>query len=366
MCDKTLNKLYNSLDDPAGLSSLPQLYKRAIESNPRINKAQVESFLRGQDSHTLFKATPNKFQRRPMLFKRPGHTLIGDVMYLKPISPKISTPYCLVLLDGFSRFARIILLKNLKSATVAPLFEKFIIENIYPYRKFFSDLGIEFSSRQMQVLYKNHNIIWYSNPSQHKTSIAERFIRSVKIKLVKFVTHFNDDNISEVIFKFVDAYNFTPHSGLNHEPPINIHLKNSWEDVKDFATVLYKQKHAKIKIVKCPHALNTVVRLKIAARVFGKRATHILNTRELFKVAKVLKTTPITYKVTALDSDEDISGGFYHTELIPVRDTGWYKVQVLKRRKHRGRVLYLINYIDYPGTPAKWVTAKMMKKLHSR
>ena len=51
--EKLLEKLYNDLDSPAGLSSVKDLYKYALEKNPNVTKAMVEKFLRKQEFYML-------------------------------------------------------------------------------------------------------------------------------------------------------------------------------------------------------------------------------------------------------------------------------------------------------------------------
>ena len=362
--EKLLNTLYKNIDTPAGLSSASDLHKYALQINPDIDKKEVANFLQKQESYTLYKENPHKFSRRSMIFRRPGLTLVMDVMFLKPISPKIQQPYGLVILDGFSRLASVILLKNLRAETVTPMFERFISDNIYKYEKILSDKGVEFVSKKMQDLYKKHKLHWYTNPSPHKTSICERFIKSLKRKLVKFVTHFNSEDIVPAIHNLTFAYNLKEHSGLNGEAPLNVHLLSNWSDIKHFATKLYKKKYSKIKPVRNPYPLNIVVRLKLSSRVFGQRASHILNTTELFRIVDIKKTHPITYTVSPIDKgSEVIEGSFYHQELVPAHDSGYYKIKILKTKKKGKKTLYLVDYFEFPDSPPKWVTGSMLKKL---
>ena len=50
----------------------------------------------------------------------------------------------IVALDGFSRYASVILLNNLRADDVVPKMDEFLIENIYKYEKVFTDSGVEF------------------------------------------------------------------------------------------------------------------------------------------------------------------------------------------------------------------------------
>ena len=152
-----------------------------------------------------------------MYFRRPGLTVVMDVMYLQPIYRKISHKYCIVALDGFSRYASVILLKNLRAENVVPKVDEFLRDNIFRYEKVFTDSGVEFVSKKMRELYKKYEISWYTNPSPHKTSICERFIQTLKRKMVRYISHFNREDVTSVIHKLVMRYNSKDHAGLMNE-----------------------------------------------------------------------------------------------------------------------------------------------------
>ena len=59
-------------------------------------------------------------------------------------------------------------------------------------------------------MYKKLDITQYATYSKEiKASIAERVILTIKQKIVKFITHFNYDNVLSAIYKIVQAYNNT-------------------------------------------------------------------------------------------------------------------------------------------------------------
>ena len=357
-----MNEIYSNIDNPAGLGSIDKLYREIKKVDKKITKNDVKLFLSTQDSYTLHKVMPRKFPRRKYLFTRPGHTLICDVFYLNPIV-KTKTPYILILIDGYSRYLNIIPLHSLKADTIVPLFEKMLNENIYRYSKIYSDCGQEFQSLKIKQMYKKLNITWYTTYSKEiKASIAERVILTIKRKIVKFITHFNSNAVIPAIYKIVETYNDTNHRMLMYCKPIDIHMLSNWEEIKSFSQKIYKKFNSKIQLVKVKLSIGQVVRLNTARKLF-KRAQHIQNTIELFKIVKINENhIPITYNISEVDNDEEIEGVFYHQELIPTFDSGNYRITILKTRKKKKKTEYLVNYEDYPNSKPSWISSKLLKK----
>ena len=357
-----MEEIYSDIDNPAGLASIDKLYKEIKKVDKTVTKDDVKLFLSGQDSYTLYKVLPRKFPRRKFLFIKPGHTLVCDVFYLNPIV-KSKTPYILILIDGYSRYLSIIPLQSLKASCVVPLFEKMLKENIYKYRKIFSDQGIEFQSLKIKQMYKKLDIIWYTTHSKEiKASIAERVILTIKRKIVKYITHFNSSNVLSTINQIVTTYNNTNHRMLLNHKPIDIHMLSKWDDIKSFSQKIYKKFNSKIPLVKRKLSIDQVVRLNTARNLF-KRSHHIQNTIETFRIVKVNEAhIPITYNISELDNDKEIEGIFYHQELVPILDSGNYRISILKTRKRKKKIEYLVKYEDFPNSDATWIDSKLLKK----
>ena len=68
-------------------------------------------------------------------------------------------------------------------------------------------------------MYEILDITWYTIHSKEITApIAERIILTTKRKIVKFITHFNSDNVLLAIYQIVDTYNNINHRMLSHKP----------------------------------------------------------------------------------------------------------------------------------------------------
>ena len=127
--------------------------------------------------------------------------------------------------------------------------------------------------------------------------------------------------------------------------------------------MLYKR-HSKITwTVGKQISSGQVVRIQSSRHTFY-RALHLQNTYELFKGNNIEKDhIPITYNLIELDG-EPIKGIFYREELTPVEDKGLYAIEILKKRKRKGKREYLIRYVHFPASPEKWVSENMLEKLN--
>ena len=103
--------------------------------------------------------------------------------------------------------------------------------------------------------------------------------------------------------------------------------------------------------------------IQSSRRTFS-RALDVRNTYELFKIKDVNEDhIPVTYNLIELDG-EPIKGIFYRQELTPVEDKGLYAIEILKKRKRKGKREYLIRYVHFPASPEKWVSENMLEKLN--
>ena len=356
-----MEDIYSNIDNPAGLSSIKKLYDEVKKIDNNVSIRKVKDFLASQDSYTLHRKNRNRFQRRKILIVSPGHTLMGDVAYMRMYEEE-NPPYLLVLLDGYSRYLTIFPIENLKATTVSIVLDNFFTNSIYKYKKFFTDEGSEFKNGVVKRVYRNHKIVWYTTFQKNiKVSPVERVILTIKNKLKRYITHFNSERYVDILNRIVDTYNITPHRGLLGRTPLDIHLLVKWEEIKAFSTCIYKPNEKK-KSVLDGMCRQQVVRLQSARKKFS-RSIHVQNTYELFKIIAVNKHhIPVTYKLSDLDGNP-IKGIFYQDELTKVVDKGIYPIEIVKTRKIKGKTQYLVKYLHYPDSPKQWLSEEMLQKL---
>ena len=130
--------------------------------------------------------------------------------------------YILVFIDVFSRFAQAVPLKRKDATTVHTALKKILNSGHFDnVKRLNTDEGKEFYSSKVQNLLSSKDTVLYSVSSREiKAAIAERFIRTLKGKLFRYMTHKNTKKYINILPDMIESYNHTQHRGLgdNHTP----------------------------------------------------------------------------------------------------------------------------------------------------
>ena len=99
--------------------------------------------------------------------------------------------YLLIVIDIFSKYGWIVPLKDEKGETVTKAFQQIFKEGDKP-EYLWADKGSEFYNKHMKDLLDKHNIKLYSTENEEKSSVVERWNRTIKTKMWKqFTAHGN-------------------------------------------------------------------------------------------------------------------------------------------------------------------------------
>ena len=96
--------------------------------------------------------------------------------------------FLLCVIDIYSKYAWVIPLKNKKGITVINAFQKILKESNRKPSKIWVDKGGEFYNRSMKSWLEKDDIEMYSTQNEGKFVIPERFIRTLKNKIYKYMT----------------------------------------------------------------------------------------------------------------------------------------------------------------------------------
>ena len=212
--------------------------------------------------------------------------------------------YLLTVIDVFSKYGWIIPIKNKSGESVAEAFKQ--IDNRHP-QKLWVDKGKEFYNKHVKELFKDI----YSTENEEKSSVVERWNRTMKEKMFKYFTANNTTKYYDVLDELVNQYNNTYHSSIKMTPVEASKKKNEQQVYNN----LYGEQEEKPE--KPKFKLGDRVRIIRKKGRFEKGYTPNY-TREIFIVTEVHHTIPITYKIQALDGEE-IIGSFYKQELLKTK-----------------------------------------------
>ena len=163
----------------------------------------------------------------------------------------------------------------------------------------------------------------YSIHNEGKSVVAERFIRTLKKKIYKYMTAISKNVYIDKLDDVVDEYNNTYHRTIKMKPV----------DIKDNTYIDFEKevndKDPKFKV--CDY-----VRISKYKNISAKGYTPNWS-EEVFIISKVKNTVPWTYVINDLNGEE-IIGTFYEKEL---QKTNQKEFRIEKVIKRKGDKLYV-------------------------
>ena len=213
--------------------------------------------------------------------------------------------YLLTVIDIFSKFAWVYLLKTKTGLEVANAFKSIFKLGRKP-EKIWSDAGKEFINKIMKDLLKEEGIEIYTTQNEEKSTVVERFNRTLKEKMFKYFTAFKTHKYYDVLDDMLKEYNSSFHNTIKMTPTEGSKKENE----KEIYERVFKDSP---KRVNPRYKLGDRVRITKYKHKF-KKGYEESWTKEIFVIDQILFTNPITYKIKDLDGEE-IIGSFYTNEL---------------------------------------------------
>ena len=117
--------------------------------------------------------------------------------------------FLLCVIDLFSKYAWVVPLKDKKGISIGNAFQKIIKESHRRPNKIWVDKGSEFYNNSFKKWLKDNHIEMYSIHNEGKSIIVERFIRTVKNIIYKYMTAISKNVYIDKLDDVVDEYNNT-------------------------------------------------------------------------------------------------------------------------------------------------------------
>ena len=273
----------------------------------------------------LHKPVKRKFKKRRVMVNGIDKIWAADLADMKAFKDhNDGYTFLLLVIDIFSKYGWIVPLKNKKGKTVAEA-----LENIFEERKpekLWTDKGTEFKNKDVKKL-----IEIYSTENEEKSSVVERWIRTMKEKMWKHFTDNKTRTYIDVLPDLVEDYNNTVHSSIKMAPIEASKKKNEltvWRN-------LYPDRY-KIYDLTPKFSVGDKVRITKKKKVFEKGYTTRWR-EEIFKIKEIQNTNPITYKIEDLEKEE-IKGTFYEQELQKTKPEIYRIEEVLEKGEKQSRV----------------------------
>jgi transposase InsO family protein len=345
-----IREIYTDPENPGSFGGIAKLAKALRKSGYVRSKQEIKRKLSDLDAYTLHKPRRKKFKRNKFLISGIDDLWSSDLAVMQNIARyNDGVKYLLVTIDSLSKFAWVLPLKK-KTADAVTNAIIDLLQTIQPRqpKNWLTDKGTEFRNARLKNYMKDKGINFYHtrNP-ETKAAIAERFIRTLKGRIARYLTYSNGWRYIDKLDKIVKGYNTSTHRTTGMRPS-----KITAQDVPAIKRKMYPD-----RIEWRPHFTFTpgdTVRLAKERAVFDK-GYHRNWTEEIFVVSEAVPRDPPVYRVKDL-SGEIVEGTFYEAEMQRVTNTSdTYKVEkILKTRKRNGKKEYLIKWLGYPESMSSW------------
>ena len=258
--------------------------------------------------------------------------------------------YLLTVIDVFSKFGWMLPLKDKTGKSIADAFKEIFTKSKRKPEKLWTDKGREFYNKHVKEL----DVELYYTENEEKSSVAERWKRTMKEKMFKYFTANNTKKYTDVLDDFVERYNNTRHSSIKMTPIEASKKENEVRVYRNLCPDLTRlPMRAKFKT-------GDKVRIQKKKGLFEKGFTPNW-TEEVFTVSKIQKTNPVTYKITDLN-DEEIQGTFYEQELQKTSQEVYRIEKIVNKDKTRS----LVKWKGYPEIFNSWVDNNDLIKLRNK
>jgi hypothetical protein len=269
--------------------------------------------LNNQDDYSLQKPARRPVKRARVVVSGIDNQWDADLADMSSLSKfNRGIKFLLVLIDIFSRFVWVQLLKNKTGKEVVEGFKQ-ILQSSRKCKKLRTDKGSEFTNRWLQEYLKSQGIYFFTTQnSDTKANYSERVIQTLKSRIYRYFTKNRTKRYIDVLLDIVQSYNETPHTSLGNVSPKDVNKRNeadvwAYQYLKPVKTQGAKVAPYKLKV-------NDMVRVSHENTVF-KSAYNEQFSKEIFKVAQRFRMQGISmYKIKDF-SNESIKGNFYESEL---------------------------------------------------
>ena len=289
----------------------------------------------------LHKPVKRKFKRRRVLVNGIDKIWAADLADMQAFTKfNRGIKYLLAVIDVFSKYGYLLPLKDKTGKSVASAL-KTIFKERKP-EKMWVDKGKEFYNKDVKEL-----IELYSTENEEKSSVVERWIRTMKEKMWKCFTDNNTSVYVDILPDLVEDYNNTRHSSIKMTPVEASKKKNEltvWRN-------LYPNRLDIIDI-NPKFSIGDKVRISKQKKTFEKGYTTRW-TEEVFTITKINRTSPITYKIADLNGEE-IDGSFYEPELQKTSQQLFRIEKVIEKGKNKS----LVKWKGYSDDFNSWVDNK--------
>ncbi len=355
------NIYYNAAGGFSGIQALKRAVSNAGHKN--ISVGEIREWLATQDTYTLHKPPKRTFKCSRVVVGGLDQQWQADLVDVRRhAKDNKGVKFLLCVIDILSKYAWVVPVKSTQGSAITQAFEHVLKTSRRKPLALQTDKGGEFLNQTFQTFLKRHNIHFFTSHNvETKASVVERFNRTLKTKLWRYMEYKNSDHFVHVLPTFVASYNSSYHRSIKMAPK-QVNAKNM--DKVWYHLYGKDQLTPHLKEGKASHfKLGDTVRITIYQRNF-RRGFRPKWTDEVFTIAKIYKNaSPQCYGVKDAQGDL-LEGTFYAEELQKVTPEKqlWVIEKIVQRKgKH-----ILVKWKGLPASENSWISPAQLDKYWGR
>lgn len=331
---QTIDKIYK--DPEIGFRSAGKTWQYVKSRYEGITATDVMNYMKNNTTAQIIKQPkPNKVNK-PIVVGGPMKLFqvdLSDVSRWASLNNNIN--YLLCAIDVFTKFAAVRPITNKTATSVSKAMDDILTEYGAP-GAIQSDNGSEFIAEEFRKVLEYHDVKQIFSSPYHPRSngVVERFNRTLKGMISKFMIAYNTKHYADALQKIVNNYNSQIHSTTSHTPE---ELKDAYdaddEDDEKIDEARDNIERAAIKSVKNRATYNfvvgDVVRVALSTdaeirkdKLFRKGYDPQFSNK-LYKIAAIDEPekywNPEVYWLYDIEAHKVLNRKFYGDQLLPVK-----------------------------------------------
>ena len=209
-------KAWTDLENPGSFSGLKGFLKN---SGLKVKKKDAAYSLSSLPTFTLHRAARKRWPRRKVFVLKSREQFQIDLLDMQKLGRMNGgVRFLLSGIDVFSKYGYLVPIKNKRPQTIVDALELMFKTAGFYVKNIESDRGKEFVGRITQDYFKKHNINHFHTESAQHVAIVERWHRTLREKLTRWMHFSKSKKYLKALEKFVYNYNRSIHRshGMQH------------------------------------------------------------------------------------------------------------------------------------------------------
>ena len=351
--ERLLAERYETPAVPGSFQGPQKVYISAKRDGVVTTKQEVENALQGQDSYTLNRAVIRKIPRNRVVVQGIDSQFDSDLADCALLSDKNDGyKYLLIMIDIFSRYAWVRPLKTKYAKEVVTAMQSIFMEGRKP-AVLRTDGGREYNNKIVKTYLNSKGVHHFRTYNETKANYAERFIKTLKGKLYRYVVAKNTIRYIDILQDLVKSYNHTVHSSLGR-PPSGVYKGNENEVRYD---QYLRRRREKVKFQQFKFKPGDHVRISFTRSAFDREYNQRWSG-EVYVIETRRRRDSIPIYTIKDWNGEKVDGTFYQQELqkVNVDDNNLFKIEkILKRRRRNGRRQVFVKWQNWNKSFNSWI-----------